>query len=120
MMRTPIDRLSSVIWAEITSLALTLRRTELGSKLERLSSIRLTLQYKSRPEDSTGLKPTFIASSELTLPSTELVVVADNPKRIDCLFIYHRDFLNRPMPQIIYDMEMFEYQVEHGKIPVLQ
>lgn len=38
----------------------------------------------------------------------------------DAIFIYYVGLHNLAWPQVIRDMEMFEYQVEHNKIPVLQ
>lgn len=50
-----------------------------------------------------------------TLPLTELAAV-----KPEALFIYYRSFYGVPRPQIIFDIEMFDYQCEMGKIPVVQ
>lgn len=49
-----------------------------------------------------------------SLPSTELV---EEPK---ALLIYHTSFYGEPQPQKILDIEMYRYQCEQQRIPVIQ
>lgn len=115
MTQTPTERLLSAIRAGITSFVSTLRTTKQGLRQEQPSLTPSTLPSKSKPDESTGPKETSTALSVPTSPLTELVEVSP-----EALFIYFRNYIGQPSPQIIYDIEMFEYQVETGKIPVIQ
>jgi hypothetical protein len=115
MTQTQTERLLSAIRAGITSFVSTWKTTNQDSVQEQPSSTLSTTQSKSKPDESTGPQATSTALSVPTSPLTELVEVSP-----EALFIYFRNYIGQPSPQIIYDIEMFEYQVESGKIPVIQ
>jgi len=115
--RTQMKKWLSATLDAITSYELIWKTTEQGSEREPPSSTLSTLQYKSSRDESIGTRETSTGSSEPTLPST----ASDAPPRKpDALFIWYRGFYGKPLPQIIRDIQMFEYQVESNRIPVIQ
>lgn len=109
--------LSLVTKGAIPSIALILRMTDQDFGREQHSSTPSTSPSKSKPDDSTGTTPTSTGSSEPILPST-----ASDAKeaKAKALFIYYLSYYGTPLPQIIFDLEMFGYQCEMGRIPVVQ